>query len=67
MRQVLAGRGVVGWTKNENSRYMFCIPLLHMTDIRYLLCSFTDDCKGGIFYGKIQATIYGLFKRVKEN
>jgi hypothetical protein len=33
MRQVLAGRGVAGGTKSENSRYMFCIPLLHMTDM----------------------------------
>ena len=46
--------------KVNNLRYIFCIPLLHMTDMFVLYTCYAwleDYCKGGIFYGTNESTV----------
>ena len=50
-----AGRKV-----SDYLRYVFRIPLLHIDSIYLLMGSFTDYCKGGIFYEKAKETICGV-------
>lgn len=52
--ELLMGRKVNGL------RYIFCIPLLHMTDMAVMYTCYAwleDYCKGGIFYGTNEKTI----------